>query len=139
MPYDPTRREALVTIGTVTAGIAVASTQPVQNPGKTFLIRPPGVEEENFLSQCVRCGECFRICPTNTLQPTLFEAGITGFWTPVLVPRIGYCDYSCNACGQICPVQAIPPLSLPEKRQVKIGSAYINQVFASHGLTNRIA
>ncbi len=127
MPYDPTRREALVTIGAATAGIAVAGIQPVQNPGKTFLIRPPGVDEENFLSQCVRCGECFRICPTNTLQPTIFESGITGFWTPVLVPRIGYCDYSCNSCGQICPVQAIPPLSLKEKRLVKIGSAFIDQ------------
>ncbi len=37
MPYDPTRREALVTIGAATAGIAVAGIQPVQNPGKTLL------------------------------------------------------------------------------------------------------
>jgi ferredoxin len=93
----------------------------------TFLIRPPGVTEADFLSLCVRCGDCFRICPTNALQPSLFEGGISGFWTPFLVPRIGYCDYTCNACGQICPVQAIPPLSLDEKRLAKIGSAYINQ------------
>jgi formate hydrogenlyase subunit 6/NADH:ubiquinone oxidoreductase subunit I len=41
--------------------------------------------------------------------------------------RLGYCDYSCNACGQVCPVQAIPPLSLEEKRQAVIGRAYIDQ------------
>ncbi len=45
--------------------------------------------------------------------------------TPVLVPRIGPCNYGCNACGQVCPVQAIPPLSLDEKRTRVIGLAYI--------------
>jgi len=45
----------------------------------------------------------------------------------VLIPRLGYCDYSCNACGQVCPVQAIPHLSLEEKRNQVIGKAYINQ------------
>jgi NAD-dependent dihydropyrimidine dehydrogenase PreA subunit len=44
-----------------------------------------------------------------------------------LVPRLDCCDYSCNACGQACPVQAIPPLSLDQKRQLVIGLAYINQ------------
>ena len=42
------------------------------------------------------------------LQPSVFEAGLEGLGAPVLVPRLGYCDYSCNACGQACPVQAIP-------------------------------
>jgi ferredoxin len=55
------------------------------------------------------------------------EAGLEGLWTPVLVPRAGYCDYSCNACGQVCPVEAIPRLSLEEKRQRVIGQAHINE------------
>jgi ferredoxin len=45
----------------------------------------------------------------------------------LLVPRLGYCDYSCNACGQICPTQAIPPLSLEEKRLQVIGKAYLDE------------
>ncbi|MGQ9585862.1 MAG: 4Fe-4S dicluster domain-containing protein, partial [Anaerolineae bacterium] len=36
------------------------------------------------------------------------------------------CDYSCNACGQVCPVGAIPPLPLEAKRQQVIGLAYIH-------------
>jgi formate hydrogenlyase subunit 6/NADH:ubiquinone oxidoreductase subunit I len=40
---------------------------------------------------------------------------------------LGYCDYSCNACGQICPTQAIPPLSLDEKRLQVVGKAYIDK------------
>lgn len=39
--------------------------------------------------------------PTSTLQPAVFEAGLEGVWTPVLVPRTGYCDYSCHACGLV--------------------------------------
>jgi NAD-dependent dihydropyrimidine dehydrogenase PreA subunit len=45
----------------------------------------------------------------------------------MLVPRVGYCDYSCNACGQVCPVEAIPPLALEVKRQQVIGIAVIDQ------------
>jgi formate hydrogenlyase subunit 6/NADH:ubiquinone oxidoreductase subunit I len=57
----------------------------------------------------------------------LFEAGLEGFWSPILRTRLGYCDYSCNACGQICPTGAIPLLTLEEKRQRVIGTAYIDQ------------
>ncbi len=61
------------------------------------------------------------------MQPGLLEAGLEGFWSPVLYTRLGYCDYSCNACGKICPTGAIPPLSLEEKRRRVIGIAYIDQ------------
>jgi NAD-dependent dihydropyrimidine dehydrogenase PreA subunit len=43
-----------------------------------------------------------------------------------LTPRLGYCDYSCNACGQACPTEAIPRLALDQKRLAVIGKAYID-------------
>jgi Pyruvate/2-oxoacid:ferredoxin oxidoreductase delta subunit len=64
-----------------------------------------------------------KACPTSGLQPTLFEAGLEGIWTPMLVPHIGYCEYNCNLCGQVCPTQAIQPLPLEDKKKVKIGLA----------------
>lgn len=79
------------------------------------------------MSACVRCGQCVRVCPTGGLHPALTRAGIEGLWTPVLIPRLGYCDYSCNACGESCPVNAIPTLSLEEKRVQVIGQAIIDQ------------
>jgi ferredoxin len=94
------------------------------------LIRPPGVQgtqTEAFLSQCIRCGECLKVCPTSGLQPALWESGLDGMWTPTLVPRLGYCDYSCHACGQVCPTGAIPNLSLEDKRKRVIGKAEINR------------
>jgi ferredoxin len=68
-----------------------------------------------------------KACPTSGLQPALGQAGVEGFWTPVLVPRIGYCDYGCAACGQVCPSGAIPPLPLDEKRRQAIGVAVIDR------------
>jgi polyferredoxin len=88
------------------------------------LIRPPGARpEQEFLELCIRCGECMKVCLTNGLQPTLLEAGLEGLWSPRLVPRIGYCEYNCTLCGQVCPTQAIRSLMPEEKRRVRIGLA----------------
>jgi formate hydrogenlyase subunit 6/NADH:ubiquinone oxidoreductase subunit I len=43
-----------------------------------------------------------------------------------LVPRLGYCGFGCNACGQVCPTAAIPPLALDEKQKTVIGLASID-------------
>jgi ferredoxin len=91
------------------------------------LIRPPGaLPEREFLERCVRCGECMKVCLTHGLQPTLLEAGLEGLWTPRLVPRLGYCEYNCTLCGQVCPTQAIRRLPLEVKRRVRIGLAAID-------------
>jgi polyferredoxin len=126
-PYDPSRRQALIAFGAAIAGVGLFRSNLTARRDHSWLIRPPGAQENNLLSKCIRCGECIRACPTSAIQPSLAEAGSEGLWTPVLVLRLGYCDYSCNACGQVCSVQAIPPLSLEDKRQQVIGLAYIDQ------------
>lgn len=93
-----------------------------------LLIRPPGaLAEADFLKRCVKCGECMKVCITNGLQPTFLEAGFEGIWSPMLVPRIGYCEYRCTLCGQVCPTGAIKRLPLEEKVKVKIGLAMIDK------------
>ena len=130
-PYDPGAREALVSIGAAVFAIALFRSNLLAKREQPFLLRPPGVRENNqdvvAMTRCTRCNECIRVCPTSGLQPAVFDAGLEGFNSPVLVPHLGYCDYSCNACGQVCPVQAIPPLSLEQKRLQVIGKAYINE------------
>ncbi|HEX7320216.1 MAG TPA: 4Fe-4S binding protein [bacterium] len=92
------------------------------------LIRPPGaVPEPEFLNACVRCATCMKVCPTNGLQPCLFEAGLEGLWTPRLVPRIGGCEKNCSRCGQVCPTSAIRKLSLEEKSFARLGTAVIDR------------
>jgi NAD-dependent dihydropyrimidine dehydrogenase PreA subunit len=68
-----------------------------------------------------------KVCPTSGLQPALAEAGLEGLWSPVLRSRLGYCDYSCTACGHTCPSGAIPRLGLAEKRAQVLGTAVIDR------------
>jgi MauM/NapG family ferredoxin protein len=124
--YDPDRRKVLMTFGAAVAGAALLSVDSAGDLDRPYLLRPPGVKEDELLSTCVRCGECIRTCPSGALQPALMEAGLEGFWTPLLIPRMGYCDYSCNACGLNCPVEAIPPLSLEHKRVQVMGKASVD-------------
>jgi polyferredoxin/Pyruvate/2-oxoacid:ferredoxin oxidoreductase delta subunit len=98
------------------------------NAKDPVLLRPPGsLEEKEFLARCVKCGECMKVCTTNGLQPTLLEAGLEGIWSPTLVPRIGYCEFRCTLCGQVCPTGAIKKLTFQEKAKVKIGLAMIEK------------
>jgi ferredoxin len=93
-----------------------------------YLLRPPGaVNEDEFLRRCVRCGECMRVCVKNALHPTMLQAGFEGMWTPVLIPRIGYCEYNCTLCGSVCPSEALRELTQPSKRKWRIGTAYFNK------------
>lgn len=136
-PYDPGRRELLISLGAAAAGVGLTRLTGGKQRFHPDLLSPPGTNSGEFLSHCVRCGGCVAACPTGGLQPSLLEYGWEGLWTPVLVPRLGYCDYSCRACGQACPVQAIPLLSLEEKRQQEIGKAYLNRELCIAWAENR--
>ena len=101
------------------------------------LIRPPGaLDEAAFLSRCIRCGQCLKVCPNNALQPAFTEAGWEGIWTPMLVPRVGYCEPSCTLCGQVCPTGAIWEVTSKEKawvsgtktaRPIRLGTAFYDR------------
>jgi ferredoxin len=103
------------------------------------LVRPPGaLGEADFLSRCIKCGQCMRICPTNVIHPAGLQAGLEGLWTPVLNFRIGTsgCQYKCVACGNICPTAAIRPIRLEERLgkggyalqgPLRIGTAFVER------------
>ena len=97
-------------------------------------IRPPGaVDEEEFLKRCIRCGQCMKICPNNALHPALDEAGPEGLWTPVLVPKVGYCEPTCTLCSQVCPTAAIKRVTEDQKtgsngkELIRLGTAFIDR------------
>jgi polyferredoxin len=103
------------------------------------LVRPPGaLSEKAFLSRCIKCGQCMRICPTNVIHPAGLQGGLEGLWTPVLNFRTGTsgCQFNCIACGNLCPTAAIRPISLDERLgrnhyaeqgPIKIGTAFVDR------------
>lgn len=125
---DLQRRDVIVSL---VAGALIAPTvriAPESYKLNSYLIRPPGAAAESeFLSRCIRCGECMKVCIGQALHPALFEAGAIGLWTPLLVARTGYCEYNCTLCGQVCPTGALAKLSIEDKRKNIIGLAVFDK------------
>lgn len=126
-PHDAGRRAFIAAAGLGLISGPLGQMAPARHRPGPELIRPPGAgSEAEFLDRCIRCGECMKVCPTGGLQPAGFEAGLAGLWTPVLHPRIGYCEYHCTLCGQVCPTGAIAQLTDEEKTETVIGLAHFD-------------
>jgi polyferredoxin len=102
------------------------------------VIRPPGsVAEDEFLKRCIKCDQCIRVCPTNVLQPSLFEGGVEALWTPIMISKMGWCELNCTLCSQVCPTGAIREISIEEKLGVgpfeKVGPIKTGTAFYNHG------
>lgn len=114
---DLGRRRTVTALAAGVAAVPVMRANTGLGKGRPdTLLRPPGsLDESTFLSRCIRCGECMKVCPNNALQPTVFQAGLEGLWTPTLVPRIGYCEPSCVLCSEVCPTGAIWQITPQQK------------------------
>ena len=124
-------------VGSALAGVVIAPVLAAagggRQAGRAERIRPPGAcGEAEFLTRCVKCMLCGQACPTGAIQPALAQAGVEGFWTPVVVPRRGPCEFACTRCGEVCPTGAIAPLLTARKTgydgspPVRIGSAFVD-------------
>jgi polyferredoxin len=135
---DLGRRRAIT--GVAAGAVAVPLLRASTGMGKSRnerLLRPPGsVDESDFLSRCIRCGECMKACPNTALHPTLEQAGLEGLWTPTLIPRIGYCEPSCVLCSEVCPTGAIWQITPRDKgwvvgvgqqQPIRLGTAFYDR------------
>lgn len=119
---DITRRTVVTTVAAGLVAVPLMRAEVgVKKGSDPTLVRPPGsVNEEDFLSRCIRCGACMNVCPNNALHPTFMQAGFEGIWSPMLVPKIGYCEPTCVLCTHVCPTGAIDELDEKEKAWVPL-------------------
>jgi MauM/NapG family ferredoxin protein len=127
LEYDPGRRSFLIGAGLAAAGVALLRADASAWRDLPLAIQPPGGRDNDLFSKCLRCGDCVRACPTGAIHPAVWEAGLEGLGTPVLIPRLGFCRFDCNACGQVCPSGAIPPLDKKQKQKAVIGRAFVDK------------
>lgn len=73
-----------------------------------FRLRPPGAQEEkDFLSLCIKCGQCAQVCPYHSIELADITKG-HGVGTPYIDPMERAC-YLCTAvpCVLACPTNAL--------------------------------
>jgi ferredoxin-type protein NapG len=100
------RRTFIKRLGQGAAMAALPMTGQTANNGMRYL-RPPGsLSEEEFTSQCIRCGQCSEVCPNRCIQYFGFENGLSSIDTPYIIPREKGCIL-CMKCGDVCPSGAI--------------------------------
>lgn len=106
---------SVVMIGGV-LGFAMLGYIPVASARKPRL-RPPGaLEERDFLSSCIKCGQCVQVCPVAAIKLDDIGSGF-GLGVPYIDARRQACDFSCDAvqCILACPTGSLTykkPLSL---------------------------
>ena len=99
----------------------------------SLILRPPAaLDEDDFLSTCIKCGLCVEACPFDTLK--LAKPGDNlPLGTPYFVPRNIPC-YMCVdiPCVPICPTDALDEKKVKKKdgafeiRQMQMGVAVVD-------------
>jgi ferredoxin len=91
-------------------------------PEKHYTVTPPGsLGIEHFTDTCTACHLCVSACPTQVLQPSIFEYGIMGLMQPYMDYVTNYCNFECVICSEVCPTGAILSLTMEAKKTVQIG------------------
>ncbi|HEB66411.1 MAG TPA: 4Fe-4S dicluster domain-containing protein [Gammaproteobacteria bacterium] len=111
------------------ASVAGPGTAARRRPSLRYL-RPPGaLNEADFVSRCIRCGQCGEICPNRCISYFGLENGLTSLDTPYIIPREKGCIL-CMKCGEVCPTDAIRPIPRTAEdilAGVRMGRAHVDK------------
>lgn len=104
------RRQFLRTVflGVGVVGVSLLGYIPVLGRWRER-VRPPGaLQEHEFLSACIKCGQCVQVCPVNAIKLADMDEGF-GIGAPYIDTRKQACDFSCDGlqCVLACPTGAL--------------------------------
>ncbi|MCP3868571.1 MAG: 4Fe-4S dicluster domain-containing protein [Gammaproteobacteria bacterium] len=111
---EQARREFLRTsvMAAGVVGFSLLGFLPVAQ-GKTLRLRPPGAiktpsDEKDFLSSCIKCGQCVQVCPVQAIELADMDQGFA-IGTPYIDARTQACDFSCDGlqCVLACPTGSL--------------------------------
>lgn len=92
-------------------GIAALSLVSLGEPKRAYAQRPPGaLPEKEFISRCLKCGQCIRSCPYDSVFMAEPGSGISP-GTPYIVSR----NIPCYMCPDIPCVVACPSGALDKE------------------------
>lgn len=123
LKWEPSRRELFQLGGAVAVGGVLTLAMAPVKKACPVMLRPPGAgTEAEFLSQCIRCGQCIEVCPEKALLAGKASHGLA-LGTPYFIPREAPCTL-CMECPEVCPTGALKPLPMEDTR---IGVAVIDE------------
>lgn len=111
-----------IVLGATILGISAVGYLPVARAWK-LRMRPPGaLEEADFLSSCIKCGQCVQVCPVQAIKLDDLDQGF-GIGVPYIDSRSQACDFSCDAvqCILACPTGSLvyeKPAFLPTRSEM---------------------
>ena len=119
---------AAVAIGTAAMAQAkikvdggLAAIEDKQAPVRNTPILPPGaLSARHMQKHCTACQLCVSACKNNVLRPS---ADLLRLMQPEMSYERGYCRPECTDCSQVCPTDAIRPITREEKTSIHIGHA----------------
>lgn len=109
-PKEKQRRTFLRSIVMGAGVVSAAMLGIIPVIGRWFeRLRPPGaLQEDKFLSSCIKCGQCVQVCPVNAIKLADLDEGF-GVGVPYIDARAQACDFSCDGlqCVLACPTGAL--------------------------------
>ena len=120
-------RRSFIATGATIAGavplLAIAQNNTTAG-NKRLPVTPPGsISIERFKDLCTGCHLCVVQCPTHLLKPAGLQYGFDYMLKPYMSFDTKYCNYTCIKCSEVCPQDAIRPISVERKKVTQIGIA----------------
>ena len=131
---DQGRRAFMVSVAIATGTLAaqaqdmkvdggLAEIEHAKKPQRQTPLVPAGaLSLKNFSDHCTACQLCVSVCPNQVLRPS---TSLMTLMQPEMSYERGYCRPECTKCSDVCPADAIRPVSVEEKSSTQIGHAVV--------------